>query len=436
MKILLTSHSPLITGGAEQCLLEYASELVKQGHKCWIAVPAHGEMTHKLKNSPINYKVVPLSWAIKPHDHKGAMIGSGESFLGLFKYAQEIEPDIIIVNTVVVPWGLYVGKALGIPTLALVHEIINDKQQAIAIAPDYKTYVNNLNNNTDYVIYNSQFVKNEFATDLTLPKTSSKILYPVPSIDNKKITQEYKKNVIGDIVTVAVIGSVSPRKNQMEALESARLLKREKVKFRIDIYGDTNDIKYVLKLKRYIKKYGLEKHVRFCGFSDNIYATINEYNIVLSASINEPFGRTILEGQLFGRIVISNNTGGGLELVEDKKNGLVYEQGDPAQLAESIKWVISNKDEALAIGLSAKKEQYKKYIQADIYEPLFEAVSYLKAKKPTSIDMFDPTAGLAMYALHHHRGGGIVRKLYRNRVTRALANRFGFIRKTHHFLFH
>lgn len=434
MRILFTSHSPLTSGGAEQCLLEYVDVLQKHGHTCWVAVPGRGAMTEKLNANKINHKVLPLSWAIQPRDSQGALVGSGESFIELYKYAQAVKPDIIVVNTVVVPWGLYVGKTLGIPTLLLAHEIINDKQQALAIAPNYEVYTQNLNRNTDYIIYNSQFVKNEFAKDFTLPKTSQGILYPSPNIDSQLIQRTLKNNVIEDTITIGIFGSLSPRKNQTEALEAACILKKDGVRFRIDLYGDMNDIGYVTSLKKFINQNKLDDYVKLCGFSENVYATMNTYNIVLSTSINEPFGRTLLEGQLFERLVITNNTGGGLELVEHMKTGLVYKLGSPDELAEAIRWTTLHKEEAVKIGQNARIEQYAKYIKGDKYKPLIEAVNYLSKKKPPMTDMFDPLLGLAMYATRPRKRNNVLRKLYRNRVTRYLAHRFTFIKKAHNFI--
>jgi len=426
MKIILLSHTGEVTGGAEQCLLEYVDVLSGRGHKCKVIVPYKGAMTRVLTEKKIAWKVVGFGWATKPHrrvNENKLSSSTGNSIAYIFHEVERYKPDLIITNTSVIPWGLYAGRAFSVPTMLLVHEVLTDKDPSLRMMPSDEGYLNIINENTDYIIYNSRFVEGEFSHIVTRPKASETILYPLPPFDAKKIDAHYKENVIQKTVKIAVIGALSNRKNQIEALEAAKILTKNGVdNFVINLYGSKADIRYTKQLRMYIRDNNLSKRVKIKGFAQNIYDEMNDHNIVLSTSKYEPFGRTIIEGQLFGRVVITNNTGGGVELVENGVNGLVYTLGKPEQLAKKIQWVLENKEKAIGIANHAKSIQFKKYINDSRYDALIGVVESLANEKRVfgSEDIYNPTLTLFRYnqqLMHRYR------HLYRvthNKVTRGL----------------
>lgn len=424
MKILLFSHTAAITGGAEQCLIEYVDVLVSQGHKCRVIVPYKGPMVDTLAGKKVERTVIGYGWATKPHrkvhPHR-IMSSTGNSLVRIYQEVEKYKPDIIITNTAVIPWGLYAGKSFKIPTILLVHEILNEKDPSLRMVPSYKDYGEILNRHADYVIYNSLFVKKEFEQVLKLPKTSSSILYPLPPLDATKIDHFYKQNVIGAKLKIAIFGALSARKNQLEALQAAMLMRDAGFSdFRIDLYGDTTaSPAYTKTLRKFIRENALTDLVKIKGFAPDVYKRMNTYNVILSTATYEPFGRTMIEGQLFGRIAITNNTGGGLELVENLKTGLIYETGRPEQLANKLQWVMDNPQKAMLLGERAKKEQLAKYITSSRYDALFEMTTYFSGRSKHSLheSIFDPTMCLFQY---NHQLNNRYKNLYRlthNRLT-------------------
>lgn len=424
MKIILLSHTGGVTGGAEQCLLEYLEVLRSKGHKCKVIVPYEGAMSSALTTKGYSWIAIGYGWATRPHrnvhPHR-IMTSTGNSLVRIYQEIEKYKPQVIITNTSVIPWGLYAGKSFDVPTILLVHEILNEKDPSLKVVPSYSKYGKILNEYTDYVVYNSEFVKGEFATTLIKPKTSSKILYPLPPLDSYKIKQFYKDNKIDGCLKIAIFGALSPRKNQMEALEAALILKNAGSKlFSIDLYGDVSaNIKYTKDLRRFIKNNMLTDYVKIRGYATNVYEKMNEYNVILSTATYEPFGRTIIEGQLFGRIAVTNNTGGGLELVKHESTGYVYGSGNPGDLAETIKTIINNKEKALTLAKKAKSLQHDKYLIDDRYDALLEAVGQYESYKSMSRtdNIYEPTMALFQY---NHQLNIRYKNLYRlthNRIT-------------------
>lgn len=437
MRILLISHSPLVSGGAEKCLLEYVDVLISQGHECRVIVPSRGEMSRELSSKNIDWSVANYVWATKPTKEiymHHAVSNAGNSLASIFIEVEKYKPEVIITNTVVVPWGHYVGRSLNIPTILLVHEALSDKNHVLKMEPNYEGYVNVLDKNVDYVIYNSLFTKNDYSSILKSPVASRKILYPVPSLEDR-IDSMYVENKIDENISIAIIGSIQERKNQLEAFHAAKiLLDRNINNFTINLYGD-HDPKYLNKVKLYIKDNNLENHIKLKGYTDDVYKTINKHNVIVSTFLFESFGRVVLEGQLFGRIVIANDTGAGTELVEDMHNGLIYKSGNATQLAEKLEWVIKNKKKALMLGVDARDEQRRKYLSEDRYDALIEAIKYFSKRKDKDayINRFDPLISLSTYATGLEHKYRHIHKLTHNRVTRyALHN----VKKTLRPIYH
>lgn len=77
---------------------------------------------------------------------------------------------------------------------------------------------------------------------------------------------------------------------------------------------------------------------RFCfeGQVDN-GTVMRDLDVVVVANDQEPLGRTVLEAQLSGVVVVVPNTGGSSELVDDGISGFVFEAGNEDSLAAALK---------------------------------------------------------------------------------------------------
>ena len=60
-------------------------------------------------------------------------------------------------------------------------------------------------------------------------------------------------------------------------------------------------------------------------------------DIVLVCSKSEAFGRVTIEGMFSGRPVIGARSAATAELIKDGVNGLLYDPGNPGDLADKIK---------------------------------------------------------------------------------------------------
>ena len=78
-------------------------------------------------------------------------------------------------------------------------------------------------------------------------------------------------------------------------------------------------------IRQMVKNYGLERRVNFVGFlkPDKYVAFLNSVDILAMPSRMEPFGMVYLEAMKLGIPIVASNIGGGAEIINDYRNGIL-----------------------------------------------------------------------------------------------------------------
>ena len=111
-------------------------------------------------------------------------------------------------------------------------------------------------------------------------------------------------------------------------------------------------------MEKIIENYGLTKQIIFEGEVQNMALLRSKMDVELVCSVCEPFGRVTVEGMQSGLPVIGANTGGTPEIIIDGYNGLLYNQGNPEELAK--KMLKLYKDSNLKNAMSNNAIEYTK----------------------------------------------------------------------------
>ena len=92
---------------------------------------------------------------------------------------------------------------------------------------------------------------------------------------------------------------------------------------------------------------GVSDRLRLVGNCDDMQAAYQLSDLVVAPSLEpEPFGRTVVEAQAMGRIVVASANGGAAETIEHGVTGFLVPPGDVAQLADAIDYVLQMPQEA------------------------------------------------------------------------------------------
>ena len=130
----------------------------------------------------------------------------------------------------------------------------------------------------------------------------------------------------------------------------------------------------IIKKEIKISKELLSKIEWACAFSKttpriiNRTKKINDFrknmDVGIVASRSEAFGRTTIEGMLSQMLIIASNAGSNIELINDGKNGFLYELHNDKQLAKILSNINDNRLLLKEIALNGF-EFAKKFTQGD-----------------------------------------------------------------------
>ena len=97
------------------------------------------------------------------------------------------------------------------------------------------------------------------------------------------------------------------------------------------------------------------------GFIKNVNEYRSNMDIGIVSSSNEAFGRVTIEGMLSGLAIVGANAAGTLELIQNKKNGMLYQKGNEKELAEILELLYNNRDYMKKIAKTGFQEALETY---------------------------------------------------------------------------
>ncbi|MHA1748490.1 MAG: glycosyltransferase, partial [Promethearchaeota archaeon] len=338
------SHSSQLAG-AERRLINLTNELISDyGTLCTVIIPNKGPLKEKLHR--VGCATVRISyhwWCVDNRKHLSNLPRNlNESYLTikLSRIINDIQPEIIITNTLVIPWGAVFAYENGIPHLWMVNEF-GRADHGFIFNFGLDQTVQFIEAQSDKILTCSKSVKNE------LFNSSDQVDVIYDSFTNLSKDISYIKPaddvfLNDEAFHLLLTGTISFGKGQLDAVRAAiELIKNRGEKIELVLIGYPNN-KYQNELITLIKNKNLENDIRILPFRDDIYPVMKSADVILLCSKFEAFGRVIVEGMLLNRPVIGTNTGGIIESIQDGKTGLLYSPGNYLELAEKIQKLMGN----------------------------------------------------------------------------------------------
>ena len=327
-KILVLTHESYLNG-ASHSLLNILRGL-KERYNFLVVLPEYGPIVHILGEEGLSYKVLQIPKCgyfgkkkirayieeiIKYSNEKNLCI------LKLEKIISEFQPDIIYTNTSIVSIGYDISKKFKIPHIWHIREY-GDDDFGITYIP-FKLYVKLKVFRSDAVIFTTKLLRQHWTLNL----------YDAFVVSNAFSDQQNKRNVYlskTSTIVIGIVGVVMEVKGQLEALKILKLLLVEYPTCVLNIYGSYEfSDNYFQKLNKFISDNSLNNSVFFKGYVKQDVA-YNEIDILLSCSISEAFGRTLIEAMSYGIPVVARNSGGPQELIVDGYDGFLFNTDEEA----------------------------------------------------------------------------------------------------------
>ena len=169
------------------------------------------------------------------------------------------------------------------------------------------------------------------------------------------------------------IRTLSPLYNIECIIKAFEIVKKNMPEARLTIVGDGPSRPV---LEKMVAERQL-KDVVFVGRvpNDQIYRYLDKADVMLSAPIIDNMPVSLLEAFNAGLLVISSNVGGVLYMIEDGKNGMLFESDNHEMLAQRMMEAV-NQSEASVAMMGNAKGSVKKYSWEKVRIELFKIYNF------------------------------------------------------------
>lgn len=343
MKILQVTAA-LDQGGVERGTVEMAAYIVAQGSESLVASQG-GRLVAVLESHGSRHITLPLArrtpWSILYCAVK------------LRRIIQREKIALVHVRSRAPAWAAYLASrgtgAVFLTTFHGTHRIQNR----------LKKFYNSIMVRGQRVIAISAFIKTHIMTHYAVAAARIDVAprgYD-PAVFNPALVEEgriaalkHALDIADGVPVISLPGRLTRWKGQ--ALLLAALNQIKDLSWQVlFIGGEEHKAAYLHELKEMASNFQIADRVRFVGSQTDMPLYYCLSDLVVSASTEpEAFGRVVVEAQAMGCPVVASAHGGALETVRDGETGWLFHPGDVADLAATLRRVLTADDEFSVVG--------------------------------------------------------------------------------------
>lgn len=365
MNVLMVASDNNPASGAFLSMVKLC-ELLKEkfNNNVIVVLPKEGKGEQLLLEKNIRYYIVKsYDWVISIHDKKNLLKMAKmylKVMLAYFSAARIAEIikkekiDVVHINTTYAFYGALSALKTHTPFVWHLREMLEEDQEREIC---FKKWGYNLIGKANCIIAISSAVYNKYVK--ILPKEKMKLVFN--GIDIEQFYNPQKEIMVNDRFKLVYGGGYARKKGIYELASALSLLVSMGINnFELWLIGESNK-----KYNDYLKKAGLLPFVRQLGYQKDVAQWYRQADIAFSCSAMEAFGRKTVEAMLCGCLMIAANTGGSLDIVKHGETGVLYQQGDPIDLAYRILNAMKNREEMRRIAQNGRVFAYEHFSAFD-----------------------------------------------------------------------
>ncbi|MBL7131586.1 MAG: glycosyltransferase [Candidatus Omnitrophica bacterium] len=359
MKILLLSPS-LNSGGVETGTIDLSKSLKNLGEDVIVA-SSGGQLVRELEKANIKHIQLPI--------HKKSLTAFSQ-IPKLINIIKQEHIDIVHAQSRVPAWiAFFACKNTRIPFITSCHGYYS------------KHLFSNIMGWGKKVIVISQIIGRHMQENFGVPKERIRLVYRGVDLSRYHF-QADKYRFPKHKFRIVNIARITPIKGQREFIKAINIVAKQIPNIEVWLVGSADKKKrhYEINLYRLVKELNLENKVKFLGRRSDISEILKDTDLlVLSTQVPEAFGRAIIEAGAIGVPVCATKIGGIVEIIEDKKDGLLFDCGDINSMAQAIIMMIKDPD---------LRQQCRKNLRMKIQDKFS-----LKQMSEETLDVYRETKG-------------------------------------------
>ena len=298
------------------------------------------------------------------------------NFYKIYKYIKNNKPDIVHTGLGGDIYGKLAAK------LAKVKVIVSTEHN---VAVNDKVIIRRLKGLTakwsDKIVAISESVKKDILKEYKISANKVELIYNGLNVDNFREDENRRRiERESDTVIIGSIGRLSEQKNFSLLFKALDQVKNRNFKCLIAGEGELRS-----QLEQEIRDLDLSNKVELVGTVSDVNSFLNKLDLFVLPSKWEGLGITLLEAGLVKLPVLASATGGIVDVIKHKENGLLFDNDNLSDLTEMLNGCLdfNSRDYLLKLGerlsydirerFDIKKtsgqyqDMYKKLVQYNIY---------------------------------------------------------------------
>src|SRR5215203_3927103 len=199
--------------------------------------------------------------------------------------------------------------------------------------------------------------------------------------DRKTRREEFRflHDIPFDAQVIGTIGELKELKGQRDFVLAANEIAKNNDHTFFVIVGKDNSTNQPFRreLKRLVKVFNLENRFLWLDWVEDIRSLLAALDIFVSASHSESFGLAILEAMTNRTPIVSTETDGAKELLQDGETGLLVPIKEPLKLAEAIENLLTNREKRQSFAENAQifaAERFSLYTMVHRTESVYKEI--------------------------------------------------------------
>ncbi len=340
-------------GGLEMMALQYAVSFAERGYSSSLVT---------LKDSPLEMQARSLGLPVLTVEESRYF--SPSMTLQIRRFVSDRDVDSIFVHHLRDLWLLrpaLVGKSQ-VAVIGFAHMFIENIRKT---DPLHRWLYSRL----EKLVALTELQKKELLK--CLPMAADDISVIPNGIDFKKFSpsrrdEELRRKLFGVDASrpvVGVVGRLDPQKGQLEFLEAAERVLRERPDTYFVLIGrpNLNETTYLHQLTNFIEQHHLAQSVRIIDHLDDVSGALASLDVFVLPSYKEAFGNVLIEAMASGVPIVATAAGGPSEIIESGRNGLLVRPRCVDGLSTAILEMLSNPDRSKRLAQQALLQGQKKY---------------------------------------------------------------------------
>ena len=315
-------------GGAERYFVDLTNYLAESGHEVLVIAHRDFKQIQQIKTlDNLNIKTFNVLgwWDVR-------------SRLSIQKEIQAFAPDVIHTHLARATYLCgHASKNLNIPLVVKTHNYIDLKYYKnvscfIPTTEDQKNYL----------------MEKGIAADR---------INVIPNFSSLIAIEPQEHYSCADVPVFYTIGRMVKKKGFDDLINAFAKLVEDGTRARLVIAGDGPEKNT---LEALVDSHGLKQQVSFAGWIDNVEEFIEDKDIFVLPSSDEPFGIVLLEAMAMGKPIISTRADGPLAILNDK-TALLVDIGAVDQMTKAMKTLLDDKNLAARLCSQASADYQQHY---------------------------------------------------------------------------